>query len=252
MPPWCCGATRGEGQRQRFWQPLPRSPRREILDAEGVATAELGTNLDDLQRINTLLGHTWLVVAAVQRLWRRAGRPARLRVLDVGTGAADIPRALGRWGRRRGVAVCVVAVDRSQDVLRHARRRSRPSESLMFVQADALALPFREGAFDVVLSSALLHHLSWEEGVVLLRAMAAAGSAVVVSDLVRSRWCYVLARLLLALLSRNAITRHDGPLSVLRAYRVGEVRAMAKAAGLARGRVWRALPHRLLLVAEKG
>ena len=55
---------------------------------------------------------------------------------------------------------------------------------------------------------------------------------VVVNDLVRSRLNWLGARLLLALTTRNRYTRHDGPLSVRRAYTKVELRALLAAAGL--------------------
>jgi hypothetical protein len=95
----------------------------------------------------------------------------------------------------------------------------------------------------------MLHHLTWHEGVVLLRAMAeVARYGVVVNDLVRSWLHYCAAKLLLSVLSRNRLTLHDGPLSVLRAYRIGEVRDMAHAAGLREAQVRGVLAYRLSLV----
>jgi hypothetical protein len=103
--------------------------------------------------------------------------------------------------------------------------------------------------FDVVVCSTMLHHLEWQDGVALLRAMAAvARYGVIVNDLVRSWLHYYGARGVLAVLSHNRLTRHDGPLSVLRAYRVSEVRAMANAAGLHNVQVHKALGYRWLLL----
>jgi hypothetical protein len=95
----------------------------------------------------------------------------------------------------------------------------------------------------------MLHHLAWQDGIALLQAMAAVSRyGVVVNDLVRSWLSYYGAKLLLPVLSSNHLTRHDGPLSALRAYSVGEVREMAQAAGLAGARVHAVLTYRLLLV----
>jgi hypothetical protein len=54
----------------------------------------------------------------------------------------------------------------------------------------------------------------------------------VVNDLVRARRHLVLARLLFAVTTRNPYTRHDGPLSVQRAYTREELRGLLDAAGL--------------------
>jgi len=70
----------------------------------------------------------------------------------------------------------------------------------------------------------------------------------VVTDLVRSRAAYLGSRILAQSLLRSPLTRVDGPLSVLRAYTVSEVRALAEAAGLRDVRLARHPLFRLALV----
>jgi SAM-dependent methyltransferase len=67
------------------------------------------------------------------------------RVLELGCGAA----AGARWLDGQGADV--VALDLSAGMLRHARAASdRSGVRVPLVQADALALPFADGAFDIV------------------------------------------------------------------------------------------------------
>jgi SAM-dependent methyltransferase len=67
------------------------------------------------------------------------------RVLELGCGAA----AGARWLHAQGAEV--VALDLSAGMLRHARLAAdRSGVRVPLVQADALALPFADGAFDVV------------------------------------------------------------------------------------------------------
>jgi hypothetical protein len=54
----------------------------------------------------------------------------------------------------------------------------------------------------------------------------------VTNDLARGRLRYVGAWVLLHVLTWNAFTRHDGPLSVRRAYSLPEARALLMEAGL--------------------
>ena len=66
------------------------------------------------------------------------------RVLEVGCGAA----AGARWLAGQGAEV--VALDLSAGMLRHAREAAdRSGVRVPLVQADALALPFADGAFDI-------------------------------------------------------------------------------------------------------
>ena len=61
---------------------------------------DLQRSLRDIERLNALFGGRAETLAAVARLLQHvpAGRVAT--VLDVGTGSADIPRALVRRARR--------------------------------------------------------------------------------------------------------------------------------------------------------
>jgi SAM-dependent methyltransferase len=140
----------------------------------------------------------------------------------------------------------MVAVDYHAGVARYAR--SALPTSIAVLQADGLHLPFPAQTFDAVVCSSMLHHLDWHAAVALLRAMAAVSRyCVVVNDLRRSRLHYYLACGLLPAISRDRLTRHDGPLSVLRAYTAPEVRHMAHLAGLAEARVQTVLTYRWLL-----
>ena len=79
-----------------------------------------------------------------------------------------------------------------------------------------------DASFDVVHSSMVLHHLEPAAAVGLLAEMRrVARRAVIVNDLDRGRHWWLLARLLVAVTTRNEYTRHDAPLSVRRAYRRG-------------------------------
>ena len=233
---------------KRLWLPA-RSQQPEWLDADDIPAQDLQRNLDDLRWLNRYLGSHWLLCTALQRVWRQVGCPSHLRVLDVGTGAGDIPAVLTRWGERRGVHIAVVAIDSHHGVLQYMRSVQSLPPSIACVQADGLCLPFHAHTFDVVLCSTMLHHLDWQQGIALLQSMATvARYAVVVNDLVRSRLYYYAARLMLSCMACHEVTRHDGPLSVLRAYRVEEVRKMAHLAGLIPVRVSTALGYRFMLV----
>jgi len=205
----------------------------ELLDGPLDDRATLRGNLRDLRRLNRFLGGSAISVAAVVEI---AGDPARaVSLLDVGTGAADIPLALARHLRRRGHEVGVLGIDSRREILEEARAldRSLEAEGIGLDVVDGRALPYPDGSFDIVHSSLLLHHLEPSDAVAFLReARRVARRGVVVNDLVRGRRHWVLSRALFALTTRNRFTRHDGPLSVRRAYSRMELRALLAAAAL--------------------
>jgi SAM-dependent methyltransferase len=83
----------------------------------------------------------------------RDGGPASL--LDAGCGAGNAA-ALLLEDRMPGLRYVGVDISRAVDLA--AQRIAPLGGEHLFVQADLLALPFRDGAFDVVLSEGVLHH----------------------------------------------------------------------------------------------
>jgi hypothetical protein len=63
---------------------------------------------------------------------------------------------------------------------------------------------------------------------------AAAHRVAVVNDLLRSRLALGLVWVVTRALRLHPVSRHDGPLSVRRAYSAAELRVLAEKAGLAR------------------
>jgi hypothetical protein len=73
----------------------------------------------------------------------------------------------------------------------------------------------------------------------------------IVNDLRRSRWAWVGIWLLTRLLPANRLTRHDGPLSTLRAYTPSEIRQLAMLAGQPEAKLFVRPFSRMALVVEK-
>jgi 2-polyprenyl-3-methyl-5-hydroxy-6-metoxy-1,4-benzoquinol methylase len=212
--------------------PLPRAEHaRELLDGP-VPLEDLCKSLADISRLNALFGGRLVTLAAVRRLLARVPPGGRVTVLDVGTGGADIPRALVRWARRAGRPVRVFALDRDRPTVEVARRLAADYPEIVLIQGDALALPFPAGSIDIVISALTLHHLEAAAASASLAAMdEVARLGFVVNDLFRSRLAYGLVWLVTRLATRSRMARHDGPLSVLRAYTADEVRALCEKAG---------------------
>ena len=132
---------------------------------------------------------------------------------------------------RRGGSVRVVLLDRNLETLVLARVAGRTGPEILRVCADATALPFRDAGVDVVTASLVLHHLSPDAAVASLAAMReAARLGVVVNDLLRTRPVWLLVLVGTWLFARR-VSRHDGPLSVRRAYAPDELRALGEKAG---------------------
>lgn len=221
------------------------------MDEPDVDPRELAHGLADLRAVNRWLGGTRVVLRHLRPMLRRLeGR--EVRVLDVATGSADVPLAVARWARARGMRVRVLATDLHPGTLEEARRRTADDPDVEVAEADALSLPFDDGAFDVALCCTALHHFDGADAARAVRELDRVSRAGwIVSDLRRSRPALLGARLLAATLWRgHPVTRHDGPLSVRRAWTPQELRTVAREAGV-RATVHAHGPLRVALVADR-
>jgi 2-polyprenyl-3-methyl-5-hydroxy-6-metoxy-1,4-benzoquinol methylase len=234
----------------------------EILDRPITDVPALRGALRDLARINRLLGGLALSRTALVRLVSAARRdPAApapppdwsrypLRLLDVGTGGADIPAGLLRWTDRHGRQLEIEGIDATPETVDAARAMQHRESRLTLRLGDGRSLPYPSRSFDVTHCSLVFHHLTPDDGVALLAEMGrVARLGVIVNDLDRGRLFLLFALLLGPVFTRNRVTRADGPLSVRRAYHPDEIAALAERAGLReRFRVRGFIGHRWSLV----
>lgn len=202
----------------------------ELLDLPDVDPTALQGNLVDLTQVNRFLGGIRISERALSRLLASSTPGETVRLLDVGTGAGDIPTTLVGWARRKNIHLQAVGIDRSVAILRHARDAGL---DIGLVAAEGCRLPLRADAVDVAHCSLLLHHLDPPDAVPLFAEMArVARRGVIVNDLLRSRVGLAGAWLLGHVATRNPLTRHDAPLSARRAYTLAEITDLLAAAGL--------------------
>jgi ubiquinone/menaquinone biosynthesis C-methylase UbiE len=182
----------------------------------------------------------------------RTGDASVLRLLDVGTGAADVPIAVTEWAARRGTEVRIVAVDAHPTTLELAREAVGGRPGIELVCCDALALSdrFGPGAFDFVHASLFIHHLSDVRALTMLRIMdRLARRGVMWNDLVRGAWGRLAVRL--ASGAAPAWVRHDGRASVEAGFTRREAMDMASRAGWERVRYRTHWGYRFSLTSTK-
>ena len=232
----------------------------ELLDGPLEDRSALRASLRDLGRVNRWLGGAALSRSALirlatgthygRRIRRHDRRQSPLRLLDVGTGGADIPASLLEWAERHGIGLEVEAIDSRPEIVQAALEQNAGRPGLAVYVADATALPYSDGAFEVAHTSLMAHHLEPDE---LVRCLAelrrVSRLGVIVNDLDRNRVAWFGAWLLSHLFTRSRLTRHDAAVSVRRAYRPSEIARLAARAGLVEAaRIRGFLGHRYALV----
>jgi SAM-dependent methyltransferase len=224
----------------------------ELMDEPVLEPDDLRTALHDLDGVNRWLGG-WRVLRDRFGELLRMNPPGRYSVLDVGTGGGDLPLRLSTWSRARDYELDILATDLHPQTLDVARARLSGTPGIHFQLADALRLPFEDRAFDFAICSTLLHHFATTDAVRAVTELARVSRrGIVVNDLRRSSYALLGARLLaVTVWRRSRFTRHDGPLSVRRAFTPDELHRIAALAGLDHAEIRSHHPFRISLTAAR-
>ena len=203
----------------------------ELLDDPGANPAAVRAELRDIAWANRWLGGTRAVVTALEPLFAREARTGSSRrwtLLDVGTGAGDIPAALRAVARRHHIDLVPIGLERIPAAARLARERG-----VHTMVADGDALPFRDRTVDVVIASQVLHHLPRRTAVRWIAAFdRLARRAVVIADLYRSRFAMAGVWLGATVLGKSRTSRHDAVVSLRRGYTLRDLERLLDAAGV--------------------
>ncbi|MFD5863858.1 methyltransferase domain-containing protein [Agromyces sp. NPDC127015] len=224
---------------------------RELMDDPGCDPEMLARTFEQFRLVNRVVSGG----GSVYRNWIRPRLSPvwTTRLLDVGTGAADLPRRWLRQASAEGMRLEITAIDPDPRALAAARAAAdadpAPGLELLGVTTGELAEADRH--FDLVVSNHMLHHLDGREFGSLLadsERLAELGGTVVHGDIERSRLAYAAFAAgtlpFAANLLRDSYIRVDGLASIRRSHTAAEL-----AAALPPGwRVRRAAPSRLEVI----
>lgn len=223
----------------------------ELMDTVALPPKELEDALSFLAAVNRHAGGHRVVLGLLDE-WTRAWPVGReISVLDVGAGGGDHLLALADWARSRGLRLRAVGIDADEEVARIASRRLTVHGGLSVLH-ESLGRHAESGArYDFVCASLVLHHIPDAEIVPALKMLdSLAVRGLIINDLRRCLAGYWATRLLTSL-AGNRVVKHDGPVSVRRAFTAAELDDRAREAGLLYLRSRRHAGFRLSLAGLK-
>ena len=228
-----------------------RSRELEHIDLGDYTPEEYEGCMVELRRVNRWLADASALRRSVLTEVERDGA-REFSMLDVGAGTGELLRETAAWARARGVRARLVGLELNERAAEGIVEESRAFEEVSAVRADALRMPFDDGAFDYVICSLFTHHFRDESVVALLREMSrVARVRVYCIDLHRHPVAYYFYTTVARLFLHNRLVREDGALSILRAFVPRELKSLAESAGLSRAKVERRFPYRLVLSGGK-
>lgn len=207
---------------------IPPPEGTELLDDLQADPGAVRLSLRNITRANRWFGGRAAAAWGIARLLDGVQRGARVSLLDIGTGAGDLPHAAIRWAARRGLTLQAVGLERHPVAATLARQSGLPT-----ILACASQLPVRRHGVDVVLISQVAHHLTPEAAVDLFQAASRiARRGVVVADLRRSALAVNAFRVGATMLRFDAMTVADGVTSVRRGFTEAELATLLARAGV--------------------
>jgi len=229
---------------------LSRIRENEWMDEPDVDPEKLRHSLRFIRRVNSLLGYTRATLSHLNRFSKNWKPGERIRILDVATGSADIPRAIANWARQKQFNVQVVGLDRHSLTAQTAREQIQSDQPINIVRGDALSLPFEDGSFDYVLTSMFLHHLDEDAVVKVLAEMnRVAKRGIIAADLLRNQRAYFWITLFT--LFSSPMLKHDARVSVAQAFNETEVMQLRDRAEIPYAEFFHHFGHRFVLAGEK-
>lgn len=189
----------------------------ELLD-ELTEHPELAANLAEMAWLYRLSGGYRLGWRLLQPFLQ-----AHTSLLDLGAGNGQIGRWLQAASQQQGQSLQTFSLDLNHTIVASNQRA---------VVGAGQALPLADRSIDIVFCAQMLHHCSNIEVItLLLEAQRVARRGIVLVDLQRS-WLGYWGAQLAGLGPLTSLGKHDGPLSVLRAWRSSEIQSMLQAVGI--------------------
>ncbi|WP_348262585.1 methyltransferase domain-containing protein [Telmatobacter sp. DSM 110680] len=202
----------------------------ELMD-EPCSREEMRACLQDLSKLNRwFLGYRpilrWLDSLDLQKCG------ATLNLLDAGCGYGDTLRRIEAWSQQRGICPNLTGCDLNPDAVAIAAEASHPASKIQWLGADIFRYETSE-PIDIVISSLFTHHLAEEDIVRFLQWMEEnARIGWFINDLSRAPIPYHLLNAFSKLVGLHPFVKHDGPVSIRRAFVAEDWRRICAAAGL--------------------
>ncbi|MFD1605417.1 methyltransferase domain-containing protein [Flavobacterium artemisiae] len=206
-----------------------RTQESEIMDDFTLEGEELIDTLDQIAKINQLLGGNKLTLSGLKKLLLKTNTSTALTIADIGCGNGDMLRMLARFGKKNDYNFTLIGIDANAFTIQYAEDLSAAFENIEYKCLDIFSLEFSSLKYDIALCTLTLHHFTNSEiENVLTQIYNNASTGIVVNDLHRSKTAYRLFQLICSVFGLNEMSRKDGLVSILRGFKKNELEQFSK------------------------
>ena len=208
-----------------------RSGRSELMDSPNIPEKLLHKNLWELDILNRYLGGHSISLEGIKRLM--VDRNKVYHIVDLGCGSGDVLKYIATWARSNQYRVKLTGVDKNSDAIQYLANACSEYPEINGLVSDYKDYLETDPKIDIVHCSLFCHHLNNQELLELFRHLKSyTRDGFVLNDLQRSSIAYYSVWFLTRLLNGTVLSKHDGPISVLRAFTRDELEKLLHQADL--------------------
>jgi 2-polyprenyl-3-methyl-5-hydroxy-6-metoxy-1,4-benzoquinol methylase len=197
-----------------------RSDQKEIIDDLAFSDPSLIENLREMELLNKWLGYHQSLIKVVQKIYCKYQMDFNHKpivIADLGCGSGDALKCIDAWASLKKVKCKLIGIDANPFVIKYAKHNSQQYQ-IQYELQDILNLN-KKDVYDVVILNNICHHLNEKSLMQLVGHLASTTRiAIVINDIHRHWLAYIGIKLITTLFKFSSVTKHDGPLSVLRAF----------------------------------
>ena len=226
-----------------------RSNEKELLDETNIQQDLLFKNLRELDILNrTTAGHS-ITLKGIKLLVTDHAKIYH--IVDLGCGSGDSLRAIADWARKNNFNVQLTGVDMNVDVIEYLKKHCRTYPEISGITTDYQEFLDRNTSVDIVHCSLFCHHLNDDEMINLFTYFnEKVTTGFVINDLQRNWMAYYSAWFFTRLLNGTILAKNDGPVSVLRAFKVSELKHLLQKANIKNYIIQKKRLFRILIVGK--
>lgn len=208
-----------------------RSGELELLDAPDIPKEILFQNLRELDFINRLLGGFAISLKGIKELVTE--RKKIYHIVDLGCGSGYTLKCIARWTRINGYKVRLTGVDKNPDVIQYMKNSCKNYLEINGVVDDSNHYLSTVESIDIIHCSLFCHHLNDDELVELFKyCKRFTKTRFIINDLQRNMFAYYGVKLITLLLNGSVLSKNDGPVSILRAFKIKELKTLLQKANI--------------------
>jgi SAM-dependent methyltransferase len=227
-----------------------RSCEKELLDKPDLKPDLLFKNLRELDILNRTTGGHAISLKGIKQLITDPTKTYN--VVDLGCGSGDVLMAIADWARLKHFKVTLTGVDRNANAIEYLKNHCSGYPEINGIIADYQDFLNGNERIDVVHCSLFCHHLTDDELTHLfIYFRQHVTSGFIINDLHRHWLAFYSAWLLPRLLNGTVMAKNDGPLSVLRGFKSGELTWLLHKANITNYSIQKEGVFRYLIISNK-